>query len=112
MPTKTLVASAYAAHVARRGAEYGIVLDGAVRVDGGARSRLTLGPVGVTSMFSAGDRIRVQRVTVPAGARSVEPYSFAGADRRGTLLWLAVAFAVLVIVRHHGNIRRWVRRVA
>lgn len=33
MPTKTLVASAYAAHLARRGADYGIVLDGAVRVD-------------------------------------------------------------------------------
>ena len=33
MPTKTLVASAYAAHLARRAAEYGIVLDGAVRVD-------------------------------------------------------------------------------
>jgi uncharacterized membrane protein len=70
----------------------------AVRVDGGAPSRLTLGPVGVTSTFSAGDRIRVQRVTAPPGARNVEPYSFAGADRRGTLLWLAVAFAVLVIV--------------
>jgi pyruvate/2-oxoglutarate dehydrogenase complex dihydrolipoamide dehydrogenase (E3) component len=33
MPTKTLVASAYAAHVARRAAEYGVVLDAAVRVD-------------------------------------------------------------------------------
>ncbi len=33
MPTKTLVASAYAAHLARRGAEYGVVLDGPVRVD-------------------------------------------------------------------------------
>ena len=32
IPTKTLVASAYAAHVARRGAEYGFV-DGEVRVD-------------------------------------------------------------------------------
>ena len=32
-PTKTLVASAYAAHLARRGAEYGIVSDGTVRVD-------------------------------------------------------------------------------
>ena len=30
MPTKTLVASAYAAHLARRGADYGVVLDGAV----------------------------------------------------------------------------------
>jgi pyruvate/2-oxoglutarate dehydrogenase complex dihydrolipoamide dehydrogenase (E3) component len=33
MPTKTLVASAYAAHVARRAADYGVVLDAAVRVD-------------------------------------------------------------------------------
>jgi pyruvate/2-oxoglutarate dehydrogenase complex dihydrolipoamide dehydrogenase (E3) component len=33
MPTKTQVASAYAAQLARRGAEYGVVLDGAVRVD-------------------------------------------------------------------------------
>src|SRR5215475_13736320 len=32
IPTKTLVASAYAAHVARRGAEYGFV-SGDVRVD-------------------------------------------------------------------------------
>src|SRR5438132_3308058 len=31
-PTKTLVASAYAAHLARRGADYGVMLD-AVRVD-------------------------------------------------------------------------------
>ena len=33
MPTKTLVASAYAAHLARRGAEYGVVLAGPVRID-------------------------------------------------------------------------------
>ena len=33
IPTKTLVASAYAAHVARRGAEYGFVVDGDVHVD-------------------------------------------------------------------------------
>lgn len=33
MPTKALVASAYAAHVARRAADYGVVVDGAVRVD-------------------------------------------------------------------------------
>jgi len=32
-PTKTLVASAYAVHVARRGSEYGFVVDGDVRVD-------------------------------------------------------------------------------
>jgi pyruvate/2-oxoglutarate dehydrogenase complex dihydrolipoamide dehydrogenase (E3) component len=32
-PTKTLVASAYAAHLARRAAEFGVVLGGDVRVD-------------------------------------------------------------------------------
>jgi pyruvate/2-oxoglutarate dehydrogenase complex dihydrolipoamide dehydrogenase (E3) component len=32
-PTKTLVASAYAAHLARRAGDFGIVIDGAVRVD-------------------------------------------------------------------------------
>src|SRR5271163_1953213 len=32
-PTKTLVASAYAAQMARRAAEYGVVLDGGVAVD-------------------------------------------------------------------------------
>jgi pyruvate/2-oxoglutarate dehydrogenase complex dihydrolipoamide dehydrogenase (E3) component len=33
MPTKTLVASAYAAHLARRSADYGVVLQGDVGVD-------------------------------------------------------------------------------
>jgi pyruvate/2-oxoglutarate dehydrogenase complex dihydrolipoamide dehydrogenase (E3) component len=33
IPTKTLVASAYATHVARRGAEYGFAVNGDVRVD-------------------------------------------------------------------------------
>ena len=32
-PTKTLVASAYAAHLARRAAEYGVSIAGAIRVD-------------------------------------------------------------------------------
>jgi pyruvate/2-oxoglutarate dehydrogenase complex dihydrolipoamide dehydrogenase (E3) component len=33
IPTKTLIASAYAAHLARRSAEYGVTLGGAVAVD-------------------------------------------------------------------------------
>ena len=33
IPTKTLIASARAAHVARRGADFGVVIDGAIRVD-------------------------------------------------------------------------------
>ena len=32
-PTKTLVASAYAAHVARRAADYGVRIEGPVNVD-------------------------------------------------------------------------------
>ena len=33
IPTKTLVASAYAAHLARRGADFGVMIDGPIRVD-------------------------------------------------------------------------------
>ena len=33
MPTKTLVASAYAAHLARRGAEYGVAIEGPIGID-------------------------------------------------------------------------------
>jgi pyruvate/2-oxoglutarate dehydrogenase complex dihydrolipoamide dehydrogenase (E3) component len=33
MPTKTMVASAYAAHLARRARDYGVVLEGPVTVD-------------------------------------------------------------------------------
>src|SRR5437868_3407356 len=33
MPTKTLVSSAYAAHLARRGGDYGVMLDGPVSID-------------------------------------------------------------------------------
>src|SRR3954470_8034058 len=32
-PTKTLVASAYAAHLAHRAADYGLIIDGAVKID-------------------------------------------------------------------------------
>ncbi len=33
MPTKALVASAYAAHIARRASDYGLALDGTLRID-------------------------------------------------------------------------------
>src|ERR1043165_2424665 len=33
MPTKTLVASAYAAHMARRSADFGVVIEGPPRID-------------------------------------------------------------------------------
>ena len=34
-PTKTLVASAYAAHLTRRASDFGVKIDGAVRVESG-----------------------------------------------------------------------------
>jgi pyruvate/2-oxoglutarate dehydrogenase complex dihydrolipoamide dehydrogenase (E3) component len=33
MPTKTMVASAYAAHLARRASDYGVMIDGPIRID-------------------------------------------------------------------------------
>src|SRR5882762_3936940 len=33
IPTKTMVASAYAAHMARRAADFGVLIDGGVSVD-------------------------------------------------------------------------------
>ena len=38
-PTKTLVASAYAAHLARRAADYGVMIDGAIGIDMSAVTR-------------------------------------------------------------------------
>src|SRR4051794_11318988 len=65
----------------------------------GARTApLTLGPANIAPHVEKGDAIRVQPVAAPPGARHVEPYEFAGLDRRGTLLWLLLGFAALVVV--------------
>ena len=54
MPTKTLVASAYAAQLARRGAGYGVQIDGAVSVDiAKARSRATAVTLGNRAKVTA-----------------------------------------------------------
>jgi pyruvate/2-oxoglutarate dehydrogenase complex dihydrolipoamide dehydrogenase (E3) component len=100
MPTKTLVASAYAAHLARRGADYGVVFDGPVRVDmrrvkgradtvaanarAGVEKRLR-DMAGCTviqghARFEARDRVRVgdevltaPRIFINVGGRAVVP---------------------------------------
>ena len=69
----------------------------AIDVDGRS-SPLTLGPSNLAPDIRRGDAIRVQRVKAPPGRAHVEPYAFAGLDRRGTLVWLLVAFCVLVVV--------------
>ena len=100
MPTKTLVASAYAAHLARRSAEFGVILQGGVDVDmtrvkarmdtvvGNARAgveRWLRGMARCTvveghARFEARDTIRVgeQRLTAPrifinVGGRAAVP---------------------------------------
>lgn len=71
-----------------------------VAVDGGPRVRLDLGPAELVPELAVGDQVRVQRNRVPAGTPAPEgmpPYAFAGVERRGTLLWLAVAFGAMVL---------------
>jgi pyruvate/2-oxoglutarate dehydrogenase complex dihydrolipoamide dehydrogenase (E3) component len=107
MPTKALVASAYAAHLARRAGEYGVVLDGGVRVDMGrvkaradaisARARANLekwlrGMEGCTVLegharFEGPDTVRVggelltaPRIFINVGGRAAVP-DMPGIDR-------------------------------
>jgi len=111
MPTKTLVASAYAAHLARRGAEYGVVLDGAVRIDmarvkaradavsRNARTgveRWLRGMKGCTVLQGAArfespdtlvvgdERLRAPRIYINVGGRAILP-DLPGIDRVSTL---------------------------
>jgi uncharacterized membrane protein len=69
----------------------------------GRVTALDLGPSDLVSRYSPGEHIRVQPVAVPAGSHNVQPYQFAGLDRRGTLRWLLILFAVLVVVLARGR---------
>lgn len=70
--------------------------------DAGRRVSLDLGPVEATQDVRAGQRIRVTRnAGAPPGS---PPYGFADVDRRGSLLWLFLAFAAfgVVVARRQG----------
>jgi uncharacterized membrane protein len=58
--------------------------------------------VNTAPKIDAGAHIRVSRVAAPASNAPVqpafEPYSFVDYDRHSSLLWLAVAFGVLVVL--------------
>ncbi|CAO3433649.1 FAD-containing oxidoreductase [Azospirillum doebereinerae] len=100
MPTKTLVASAYAAHLARRGGDYGVMIDSPLRIDmarvkaradtviGNARAGVESwlrGMAGCTvieghARFEGPDRLRVgaelltaPRIFVNVGGRAAMP---------------------------------------
>jgi uncharacterized membrane protein len=66
--------------------------------DRGRTVPITLGPVDVVSKLAAGTKVRVSRVPAAPGATAAEAYELVGVDRRGTLLWLLLAFAALVVV--------------
>src|SRR6185369_12845897 len=107
-PTKALVASAYAAHLARRSADFGVISDGAVRVDIGrvkarADAIVASSRTGVErwlrdmpgctviqgqARFEAADVVRVdgQRLTAPrifinVGGRALVPADTPGVDQ-------------------------------
>jgi uncharacterized membrane protein len=73
----------------------------------GERIGLTMGDQGDAVDVDPGDRIRVFANDVPPEAQiggvPVDPYSFADFERRMPLLWLALAFAGVVLVA--GRIR-------
>ena len=84
-PTKTLVASAQAARTARRGADYGVVIDGAVRIDMAAVQRRKEAVVkasrdGVESWLRSMDRCTV----IEGHARFIAPNTLQVGDERLT----------------------------
>jgi len=66
--------------------------------DRGRKTRITLGPVGTVPAVGRRAAIRVQPTGAPAGTPDAERYAFADVDRHAPLLWLTLAFAVLVVV--------------
>jgi uncharacterized membrane protein len=66
-----------------------------------ARTTLTLGPVQTAPQVGPGDRIRVSKINIAPGtpdADKIEPYAFAGVDRHRSIVWLAIALALLALV--------------
>jgi uncharacterized membrane protein len=70
--------------------------------DEGERVQLTLGDQGDRVDVDVGDGVRLYRNELPEGAviggAPVDPYTLADFERRAPLLWLGVAFALLVAV--------------
>jgi uncharacterized membrane protein len=70
--------------------------------DEGKTFPITLGPIGTAPDIGTGTSVRVSRVPEVRGApnaqsTAAERYSFVDVDRRAPMMWLVVAFAVLVI---------------
>ena len=70
--------------------------------DDGKQTRLTIGDQGERVDVDIGDHVRLFRNVLPEGAviggARVDPYTFADFERRAPLVWLALAFGLLVAV--------------
>jgi uncharacterized membrane protein len=74
----------------------------AVRLDAGSEAGRTvgieLGTGGLDPELELGDQIRVAKDVAPPGAPGGTLYSLADFERRPPMLWLAIAFGVLVVL--------------
>ena len=74
----------------------------AVRLETGPEAgrtvALELGMSGLDPELDLGDELRVNRDVAPAGAPGGTRYSLADFERRAPMLWLALAFAALVVL--------------
>jgi uncharacterized membrane protein len=68
--------------------------------DKNSRSFLTVGDAGPSPELDQGAQLRVVKNELPPGAEpgAVDPYALVEVDRRSPMLWLVLAFAVLVVV--------------
>jgi uncharacterized membrane protein len=70
--------------------------------DEGETTRFTIGDVSSDARLDLGDQVRVYENQLPEGAQlggvQVDRYGFADFERRSPLLWLAVAFAAIVLL--------------
>lgn len=66
----------------------------------GSSGSLPLGSTVLDPKLEAGDKIRVQQVEIPPpapGGEASTGYTFSDFERRSPMLWLAIAFVVLVV---------------
>jgi uncharacterized membrane protein len=66
--------------------------------DKGQRTSFVAGQTAAEVELGLGDRVRMYRNNLPANARGADRYSFADFDRGRSMLWLLIAFVVLVLV--------------
>jgi uncharacterized membrane protein len=103
LPTKTEKAEVVAVTKTRCPAQ-GLRDCGRVRIelrsghDSGKTFEIDEGGGGAPAQFSPGDTVRATRNQQVEGAPPVAPYSLADLDRRTPMLWLAIAFVVIVAV--------------